>query len=56
MPSRNVPEFPGPEARGRWRAWGGCLDGLRAEAFVPWYDVRECGRIALAKAKRGAGW
>lgn len=36
-----VPEFPGPEARGLWRAWGGCLDGLRAEAFVPWTDVRE---------------
>jgi hypothetical protein len=36
-----VPEFPGPEARGLWRAWGGCTDGLRDEAFVPWDDVRE---------------
>jgi hypothetical protein len=36
-----VPEFPGPEAKGLWRAWGGCVDGLRAEAFVPWSDVRE---------------
>ena len=36
-----VPEFPGPEATALWRAWGGCLDGLRAEAFVPWSDVRE---------------
>jgi hypothetical protein len=36
-----VPEFPGPEAKALWRAWGGCVDGLRAEAFVPWSDVRE---------------
>jgi hypothetical protein len=36
-----VPEFPGPEARGLWRAWGGCTNGLRAEAVVPWDDVRE---------------
>lgn len=36
-----VPEFPGLEARALWRAWGGCVDGLRAEAFVPWDDVRE---------------
>ena len=36
-----VPEFPGPEAKQLWRAWGGCFDGLRAEAFVPWTDVRE---------------
>ena len=36
-----VPEFPGPEAKELWRAWGGCVDGLRAEAFVPWSDVRE---------------
>jgi hypothetical protein len=36
-----VPEFPGPEAERLWRAWGGCLDGLRAEAVVPWSDVRE---------------
>lgn len=36
-----VPEFPGPEATALWRAWGGCLEGLRAEAFVPWSDVRE---------------
>ncbi|MBY0494787.1 MAG: hypothetical protein K2Y23_11280 [Cyanobacteria bacterium] len=38
---RGVPEFPGPEATALWRAWGGCVDGLRAEAFVPWNDVRE---------------
>ena len=36
-----VPQFPGPEASALWRAWGGCVDGLRAEAFVPWNDVRE---------------
>ncbi|HEX6161881.1 MAG TPA: hypothetical protein VFZ31_00850 [Vicinamibacterales bacterium] len=51
-----VPQFPGPEATALWRAWGGCTgpstgsgspraesrgDGLRAEAFVPWSDVRE---------------
>src|SRR5687767_7104515 len=36
-----VPEFPGPESHKLWRAWGGCLDGLREEAFVPWSDVRE---------------
>ena len=36
-----VPEFPGPEAHKLWRAWGGCFDGLRDEAFVPWSDVRE---------------
>ena len=36
-----VPEFPGPEAKALWRAWGGCFDGLRAEAFVPWKDVHE---------------
>lgn len=36
-----VPEFPGPDAHALWRAWGGCVDGLRAEAFVPWHDVRE---------------
>jgi hypothetical protein len=36
-----VPEFPGPEARNLWRAWGGCFDGLKEEAFVPWSDVRE---------------
>ena len=36
-----VPEFPGPEAKGLWRAWGGCFDGLRAEASVPWKDVYE---------------
>ena len=35
------PEFPGPEAVGLWRALGGCLDGLRAEAQVPWSDVHE---------------
>jgi hypothetical protein len=36
-----VPEFPGPEAHKLWRAWGGCFDGLREGAFVPWSDVRE---------------
>ncbi|OFW46486.1 MAG: hypothetical protein A3J29_19390 [Acidobacteria bacterium RIFCSPLOWO2_12_FULL_67_14b] len=36
-----VPEFPGPEAKGLWRAWGGCFGGLREEAAVPWSDVRE---------------
>lgn len=36
-----VPEFPGPESHKLWRAWGGCFDDLRAEAFVPWSDVRE---------------
>jgi hypothetical protein len=36
-----VPEFPGPDAHALWRAWGGCVDGLRAEVFVPWDDVRE---------------
>ena len=36
-----VPEFPGPESHKLWRAWGGCLDDLRAEAVVPWSDVRE---------------
>lgn len=35
------PKFPGPEAAALWRAWGGCFDTLRAEAFVPWSDVRE---------------
>ena len=36
-----VPKFPGPDAKALWRAWGGCTDGLRAEAFVPWSDVHE---------------
>lgn len=36
-----VPQFPGPEAAALWRAWGGCADGMRAEAVVPWSDVRE---------------
>jgi hypothetical protein len=36
-----VPEFPGPDAKTLWRAWGGCFDGLTAEAFVPWRNVRE---------------
>lgn len=36
-----VPEFPGPEAKNLWRAWGGCFEGLREEAFVPWSDVHE---------------
>lgn len=36
-----IPEFPGPEARGLWRALGGCLEGLSPEAEVPWTDVYE---------------
>jgi hypothetical protein len=36
-----VPQFPGPEATNLWRAWGGCFQGLREEAFVPWSDVHE---------------
>ncbi len=36
-----VPEFPGPEAHRLWRAWGGCFEGLREDAFVPWSDVHE---------------
>ena len=36
-----VPQFPGPEATALWRAWGGCVDRLRAETFIPWSDVRE---------------
>jgi hypothetical protein len=36
-----VPEFPGPAATNLWRAWGGCFEGLKEEAFVPWSDVRE---------------
>jgi hypothetical protein len=36
-----VPEFPGPEATNLWRAWGGCFQGLREEAVVPWSDVHE---------------
>jgi hypothetical protein len=36
-----VPEFPGPEAVGLWRALGGCVDGLHAEADVPWADIHE---------------
>ena len=36
-----IPELPGPEADKLWRALGGCLDGLRAEASVPWQDVHE---------------
>lgn len=36
-----VPQFPGPEAEPLWRALGGCLDALRAEATVPWHDVYE---------------
>jgi hypothetical protein len=36
-----VPEFPGPEAIGLWRALGGCLGGLRAEADVSWAEVYE---------------
>ena len=36
-----VPTFPGPEAARLWRGLGGCLDGLTAEAAVPWSDVHE---------------
>ena len=37
-----MPEFPGPERERLWRAWGGCIDdGARAEAVIPWSDVRE---------------
>jgi hypothetical protein len=36
-----VPGFPGPEAIGLWRALGGCLGGLRAEADVSWAEVYE---------------
>src|SRR5688500_18770172 len=51
-----VPEFPGPEAKNLWRAWGGCFgpstgsgspraesrdEGLKEEAFMAWSDVRE---------------
>ena len=36
-----VPEFPGPEAIGLWRALGGCLGGLRAEADVSWSEIYE---------------
>lgn len=36
-----VPEFPGPEATRLWRALGGCVDELVAEADVPWSDVHE---------------
>ena len=36
-----VPEFPGPEAIGLWRALGGCLGGLRPEAEVSWAEVYE---------------
>jgi hypothetical protein len=39
--SLRMPQFPGPEARRLWRALGGCLDGLRPEAEVPWTDVHE---------------
>jgi hypothetical protein len=36
-----VPEFPGPEAVRLWRALGGCVGDLAAEARVPWTDVHE---------------
>jgi hypothetical protein len=36
-----VPELPGPEAIGLWRALGGCLGGLRAEADVSWAEIYE---------------
>jgi hypothetical protein len=36
-----VPQFPGPEAMRLWRALGGCVGDLTAEAEVPWSDVQE---------------
>jgi hypothetical protein len=36
-----IPEFPGPEATRLWRALGGCVDELTAEADVQWDDVHE---------------
>lgn len=37
-----IPEFPGPEARRFWEAWGGCADAsVVPEARVPWSDVKE---------------
>ncbi|MDP1570956.1 MAG: hypothetical protein Q8L86_13245 [Vicinamibacterales bacterium] len=35
------PDFPDADATVFWRAWGGCLDGLRPVASVPWSDVHE---------------
>ncbi len=43
-----VPEFPGPEATALWRAWGGCFEGLRSEAFVPWN-----GSVAIDRSQKG---
>ena len=31
-------DVPGPDAEAFWRAWGGCLDGLRPVASVPLAD------------------
>lgn len=37
-----IPEFPGPEDRGFYAAWGGCIDpGIRPQADIPWSEVRE---------------
>ena len=37
-----MPKFPGPERPRLWRAWAGCIDpAARAEAVIPWSDVRE---------------
>lgn len=37
-----MPQFPGPDASGLWRAVAGCLDpSVAPEAIVPWSDVRE---------------
>src|SRR5688500_9667177 len=49
-----VPEFPGPEAHQLWRAWGGCFDRLRGEAFVRWGYVREI--AAGHDDRKGVAW
>src|SRR5437773_1761111 len=37
-----MPKFPGPERPRLWRASAGCIDpAARAEAVIPWSDVRE---------------
>jgi hypothetical protein len=37
-----IPEFPGPEARGFWEAWGGCPDAaVVPEARIAWSEVKE---------------
>jgi hypothetical protein len=36
------PQLPGPEATRFWNAWSSCIDeDARAEAVIPWRDVRE---------------